>query len=910
MRLLIFRERGYVDVSAGAAPLRAPHREPRIIHVLDAGSAAPGSWPLIGRERELTRIAAARAEGAPAVAICADAGIGKTHLARHALDQAGGTGAFDTWVHVTRSSTSIPLAAFGGLVPPGTSLENEAGFIQVLVTELREQAAGREIVVGVDDAQLLDPASATFLLHLAEHAVAFVIATIRSGDPCPDAVTALWKDAGALRLDLDSLGDPELAELIETVLDGPLERDAHHWIAQSSQGNVLYAQQLLAGALEHNALISEDGLWRLTRQPAASNSLRELIDARIGTLSDDERRGLELLAIGEPLSLDEAVKLMGTQTLGELEAHRLAVVDSTAAGDREVRVAHPLYGELISAQMPVSWSRAHRARLAQLVAARPERSPADAVRIAQWLTDAGEAVSADTLLGAAKAVNLAGTESGLQFAQRAIEAGAGAEANMVLAATHTVHGRAAEAETTLAEVEDGIEDRALALEYLRQRTTGLQWGLGRAQHAVDLLDRAITWWPEETWHRQVEILRLPFVALTKPPGTCTPALEQALKDDALSGQARRWLGRALAVDLFWAGKVREAHGMLPEIPQLPLREALDFLDFATYSVIGLASGCDLAGLDRDMRDAFEGATAAADPAAAGLAAATVAAVSYLAGRFLDCRRWLNEAIAQSERQDPFGTRPLARSLQVGVSLALGDHARASAAADRLETDAAGTGAAAQRGVTPWIARGRAWARLAQAEPPPAQELLLEAAVELAWAPIYDAELRYEAMRAGKPARELAPDLRRLRQRCDAPITSAYAEHTTARAESDAGGMLQAAESFAALGATRYASEAAAHAAAAFAAEGRQDSARRAAARSRDLQPTGQGAGLPQIEGIDDTAIELTPREAQMVELAARGLTNAEIADRLVLSKRTVETHIYRAMRKLGINDRREFPTQS
>jgi len=166
------------------------------------------------------------------------------------------------------------------------------------------------------------------------------------------------------------------------------------------------------------------------------------------------------------------------------------------------------------------------------------------------------------------------------------------------------------------------------------------------------------------------------------------------------------------------------------------------------------------------------------------------------------------------------------------------------------------------------------------------------------------------MRAGKPARELAPALRRLCQRCDAPLTSAYAEHTTARAESDARGMLSAAESFAALGARRYASEAAAHAAAAFAAEGRRDSARRAAAHSRELQPGGQGAGLPQIEGIDDAAIELTPREAQIVELAARGLTNTEIADRLVLSTRTVETHIYRSMRKFGINDRREFLTQS
>jgi DNA-binding NarL/FixJ family response regulator len=878
--------------------------------VPDAGFAAPASWPLTGRERELTRIASARAEGAPGVVICAEAGAGKTHLARHALEQAGGAGAFVAWVRVTGSSASVPLAAFGGLVPPGTNLENEAGFIQVLINALREQAAGREIVVGVDDAQLLDPASATFLLHIAEHAVAFVIATVRAGDPCPDAVTALWKDGGAPRLDLGALSDADLAELVEAVLGGPLEHDAHRWLAQSSRGNVLYAQQLLAGALESNALRSEDGLWRLTGHPTASNSLRELIDMRMGTLSDDERRGLELVTLGEPLSLEEAANLLGTQTLGELEAHRLVVAESTAAGEGAVRIAHPLYGELVTARMPLSWARVHSARLAELVAARSEHSPADTVRIARWLTDAGKPVPADTLLAAAKATNLAGSESGVHFAQRAIEAGAGAEANMLLAAARTVHGRPADAEATLAEVEGEIEDRTVALEYLRQRTTGLQWGLSRAHDAVALLDRASAWWPQDDWRRQVEILRLQFVALTEPPGTTAPALEQALEDDALSEYARRWLKRALAVDLFWAGRVREAHGLLPEIPQLPLREALDFLDLGSYTVVGRASGCDLAGLEREMRDVFERAAATADPAAAGLAAVTVAVVNYLAGRFLDCRRWLNEAIAQSERQDPFGTRQLALSLQVGVSLALADPARAALAAARLESEAAGIGAAAQRGVAPWVARGRAWAKLAAAEPPQAQDILLQAAMESAWAPVYEAELRYEAMRAGRPARELAPELRRLRARCDAPLTCAYAEHATARAESDAPGMLKAAESFAALGANRYASEATAHAAAAFAAEGRQDSARRAATRSRELQPAEQGVGLQQIEGIDDAAIELTPREAQMVELAARGLTNTEIADRLVLSRRTVETHIYRAMRKLGINNRRELPTQS
>jgi DNA-binding NarL/FixJ family response regulator len=53
-------------------------------------------------------------------------------------------------------------------------------------------------------------------------------------------------------------------------------------------------------------------------------------------------------------------------------------------------------------------------------------------------------------------------------------------------------------------------------------------------------------------------------------------------------------------------------------------------------------------------------------------------------------------------------------------------------------------------------------------------------------------------------------------------------------------------------------------------------------------------------------VALTRREAQLVELAAQGLSNNEMADRLVLSVRTVETHLYRAMQKRGVRDRREL----
>lgn len=190
------------------------------------------SWAGIANSRRSRRPALRR--DATASSSSVTPGSGSRVWPGEVQDAAQREGAFVEWVQATRSAAGVPLAAVADLVPNEVRNDDIVALMRRCGEELRGRAGSRGIVIGVDDAQLLDPVSAALLLHLATSGSAFVLVTVRAGEPCPDAIVSLWKDDTARRMELAYLIENAIRSMVEAALDDPVEEAALDRVARSA----------------------------------------------------------------------------------------------------------------------------------------------------------------------------------------------------------------------------------------------------------------------------------------------------------------------------------------------------------------------------------------------------------------------------------------------------------------------------------------------------------------------------------------------------------------------------------------------------------------------------------------------------------------------------------------------------
>ncbi len=850
-------------------------------------------WPIAGRAAEVSFVVDAVRAGR-GVVIAGATGVGKTRLAREASGELAGELAIES-ISATRASASIPLGVFAHLDEGRTS-----AFLTPLGAirhALIARASGRPLLLVVDDAHALDPASAALVHHLAASRDAVVLATVRSRETSPDAVTSLWKDELCDRLDLQPLSDRETGDLLRQVLEGEVDARTRHDLWEATQGNLLFLRELVGDGLDSGAFALEDGLWRWVGAIHAPARVAELVAAQLDSVDDTQRDALELVALGEPLEWDLLCSL--TSGAGGAVEGGLLLVEREG-GRLRARVTHPLIADVVRSRITAPRRQDHLRHLASRVESSGARRRHDVLRIVSWRRAAGDAVDADALTEAARRCVAVDPDEAEALARLAIDAGAGLDAVIVLAQQLMFSRRVDDAAALLADppiAPASLEDE-VALVVMR--ANNLTFGLGRGHEAAALLDDLAARVDDPAVRAELASQTVPMLLFA---GEVEESNARAglLIDDL----------RVAEVDRLRARITRVAGFAVTARPVTAQREAalafeaigggLEGLPMAAGQVaaglvLALQWTGDLDGADRLSQLGYEDGTRRGADLLRGVSAVHLGVGALWRGRVRTAATLLGEAVVALRGND------------IGMLGWAIDNLRAATALAGVPNLDIGEPTCRHGLYETERLRLEACVRAASSDTRGAVEMALRAA-DLARAGGLRTQLAFalfDVARYGGRA-SLLVDVETLADTGEGPLLPALAAGALALARGDSGSLVAASLELERMGFVLFAAEMARAAAGSLAHDGLRARAVAAERRALALETKCEGARTPLLRRAPGVATDvLTSRERDVATLAAHGVSNAEIAQRLGLSIRTVETHLQRVYTKLGIHGRAEL----
>jgi DNA-binding CsgD family transcriptional regulator len=401
---------------------------------------------LVGRDNELALLdgllrEAARGRGA-AVLIEGEPGIGKSALVHAAVSAAPDAGCQTFWGAGDELGTALPLLPFldalqvrepsvnarrntivgllRGEIAADRGADVPATLTEQLLALVAEESAVRPVVLVIDDLQWADPASVALWGRLARTARQAPLLLIGTARPVPhrDDLLALRRIVGDDgRIQLTGLAEPAVADLVTLLAGGRPDGSLLH-LAEGAAGNPLYLTELVSALLRgSNLTLTPAGTAALVGE-TGPDSLSAVIADRLGFVTGPVRDVLRAAALlGVDFEISDLAIVLGRSLpdlLPAIDEARVAGV--LAESGNSLGFRHPLIRAALYEEMPAAVRAAwHRdaARALAAAGAPPERvarqllcaadgaSPAEVVdeRMLDWLVR-----TADQLVGQAPGV--------------------------------------------------------------------------------------------------------------------------------------------------------------------------------------------------------------------------------------------------------------------------------------------------------------------------------------------------------------------------------------------------------------------------------------------------------------------------------------------------------------------------
>ncbi|MDP7730005.1 helix-turn-helix transcriptional regulator [Mycobacterium sp. TY813] len=848
-------------------------------------------WPMIGRQQDVRSVMGSIAE-MRGVALAGKAGVGKSRLAREAIQAAVADGWTVRTIAATATSRPIPLGAFAQWTD---DVENAPlALARRVIGAMTDGVQQGRLLVFVDDAHLLDEISALVVHQLAHSRAAALILAIRAGAPVPAAVTALWKDGLLLRHDLEPLQRSEVDDLLAEVFGAAPDQQCAERLWHLTNGNVLYLRQLIEQERRAQRMTIRDGAVRWHGDTEISRSLAELLDAHIGAIPAAVRDVVDLVAVSEPVDW-HCLRLIADQDAIEDAEQR----DLIRVSGGDVYIGHPLYAE--SRLNRCGSSRLRRLRGQVAAAMKDGGGIAKTVKRGLLWLESDLPPEPGVLLSAATAASsLLDFETAERLFSAVAATGAGAQARIPLAYSLFMMEKG---ELAL-EVLDGVEvDEATEsafINYMVMRASNLLWGLRSPERSWRLIDDALQT-AQGTRRLQLLIFRANQLSLAGRPVQVLATVAEVDYDqldwygmtmgyaaECLANAELGHLDRAVAraVDASAALVLSEQGKFL----QQPLTE---FHTFALAAAGQISDAIEVAERHRRaQRD---------EPVAIRTVASEILGMAMLAaGDLVAALRLLPNEI-DDEMTNNFN---LANSFYRFHLM------RAQALARCGDVDAAERALGSARThrhpayvyVESLEMLTAAWLAAVRSRTTEARQLAREAAEFAREHDQFAREVWYLQTAVQFDDVDAAARLAELATRVQGPRAAIAARYAAALGADNSDELERASTEFEDMGDLLAAADAAGQAAVSHRRAGRAGSAMTLATRVRSLAARCGGATSPAIAAAS-FAPPFTAREREVAVLVARGLSNRQIAKAVSLSVRTVESHIYRASIKAGVSGR-------